>query len=323
MLAAPRPQPTLFSLPGLRQQPLWPRDAFPKLRRFEEEWLAVRAEYDELVSGGAKSDYAPGAHSLHEGDWRWYSYVARGKKQPWFQQRCPRTAALLDSLGDDLMCHTPIDFAFFSHMKPGTVIKPHFAMHNLRIRVHLPLHGAPPPRAAERPTTLTCCAARQFRAGAGSGSPSTSPPGKRASASRSTIRTSTRRGTADRGTGLCSFSTCGTLTLPAMREQRWQKCSNRPASKVGSSEAGECTLALRTTHLAPGSDGSSPIAVAIALRITTPNGQAVARVQRLDGVDASRGLAMTGTECSGGCHSGREEALYHVASGCDGAVHRG
>ena len=37
------------------------------------------------------------------------------------------------------MTMTPFSYTFFSTMKPGTVIQPHYGPSNLRVRCHLPL----------------------------------------------------------------------------------------------------------------------------------------------------------------------------------------
>lgn len=102
------------------------------------------AEYQEIrKSMSGKSDYSLAAdeHKLHNGGWDWNSYILKGKRQTEFAVRCPRTVEILESFRGNagLMSQTPFSFAFFSTLKSGANIAPHYGPCNLRIRCHFPL----------------------------------------------------------------------------------------------------------------------------------------------------------------------------------------
>ena len=144
---AKRPNPTLFSYPGLTARPWHEREAAPF-----REWVgaleaatpAITEEYLRLRASGAPSDYQPeeGDHGggLHTGgEWHWASFIDRGRRRDEMCERCPVTAAALESIPRLCLGSMPFAFAFFSTLQPGAAIKPHFSPCNLRVRVHLPL----------------------------------------------------------------------------------------------------------------------------------------------------------------------------------------
>lgn len=68
------------------------------------------------------------------------NYIEKGeKKNELFKKHCPVTTSLLESLGGDLMTGTPFSYTFFSTMKPGTSISPHYGACNIKLRCHFPL----------------------------------------------------------------------------------------------------------------------------------------------------------------------------------------
>lgn len=91
---AHRPSPTLFIYPGLTSQPWWDRARFPWVSMLENSFQDIRDEYLALVEGAdaPASDYDPGEHTLHQGEWEWFSYVAKGKRQPAFAEYAPAAA---------------------------------------------------------------------------------------------------------------------------------------------------------------------------------------------------------------------------------------
>jgi aspartyl/asparaginyl beta-hydroxylase (cupin superfamily) len=149
--AVSRPAPTLFYFPGLYQRPWHDALVVKGLDSVVAATPAIRAEYEALVKGGARSDYTAGDHALHRGDWKWHSFVQKGERSPEFAASCPVTAAALDAL-PGFMTSTPFSFAFFSTMAPGSAIAPHAAPCNLRLRVHLPLTLPPSSHVSGRPT---------------------------------------------------------------------------------------------------------------------------------------------------------------------------
>lgn len=169
-----RPQPSMFSLLGLRSSPFWtsPNNALPPggsvrqriaygdeyvadvVEKLESSYKDIKKEYMAAVMGindGDKAvntqlmegDYDVGSseqgHQLHKGSWDWHSYVQGGVKvDNSFSALCPKTTSIIDGLGSKLFS-TPFSFAFFSTLHPGSLISPHSSAMNLRLRVHLPL----------------------------------------------------------------------------------------------------------------------------------------------------------------------------------------
>lgn len=140
-----RPNPSLFSFPGLNTQPIWSSQLFPDLvQALKDNHQVILSEYEALIRSQTKSDYAHQGEDqhkkLHKGDWDWHSYILKGKRQADFAIQCPQTASLLESFQfPRLMMGTPFSFAFFSTMHPNTSISAHTSPCNLRIRCHYPL----------------------------------------------------------------------------------------------------------------------------------------------------------------------------------------
>ncbi|ETV65995.1 hypothetical protein H257_17415 [Aphanomyces astaci] len=145
--AKPRPSPTLFMFPGLTSAPFHnPRD-FDWTRALEANVDTIRTEYLALKAHQKTSDYdvqGGQEHSLHQGQWDWFSYVTKGKKPNGasFEEHCPTTAALLTSI-PGFMTSVPFAYAFFSSLQPGSSIKAHSAPCNIRLRCHFPLFVPP------------------------------------------------------------------------------------------------------------------------------------------------------------------------------------
>jgi hypothetical protein len=141
--AAQRPAPSLFHYPGLTAQPFWDPSRFKWSRALADCTPAILAEYDALISSRSPSDYdiADGEHTLHNGDWAWHSLVTKGVVQSRLATACPNTyEALLGTVGRDLLTGgVPFAYSFFSTLRAGASIAPHFGPSNTRLRVHLPL----------------------------------------------------------------------------------------------------------------------------------------------------------------------------------------
>jgi aspartate beta-hydroxylase len=95
------------------------------------------------VAYGDKDDYIlnDGEHTLSTGKWSWMNFIGKGEeKKELFAKHCPVTTRLLDEvIGKDLMKGTPFSYTFFSTMKPGTSINPHYGATNIKLRCHFPL----------------------------------------------------------------------------------------------------------------------------------------------------------------------------------------
>lgn len=138
-----RAYPSLFTVPGLHSQPVWksgPAHWKATFDSLKQNLPAIREEYQKACTA-LPSDYIikEGEHTLHQGDWEWRSLITKGNLQPSFQAHAPTTTSILLSC-PDLLLGVPFSYAFFSTLKPGTVIAPHYGPANIRIRVHFPLH---------------------------------------------------------------------------------------------------------------------------------------------------------------------------------------
>lgn len=152
----PRPAPSLFTFPGLSSRPIYEwdsqsasdyawKDVFSSYSMIlSANYDTIRLEYEKIRREcGEKSDYNIGSdeHKLHHGGWDWNSYILKGKRQPDFAVRCPKTVEILESFQHpvQLMTQTPFSFGFFSTLKSGSKIDTHTGPCNLRIRCHFPL----------------------------------------------------------------------------------------------------------------------------------------------------------------------------------------
>ena len=102
----------------------------------------IRAEYTALRQQEVQSDYnvEAGEHTLHGGQWDWFSFISAGQKQEQFRELCPATTRILEGI-PSLMSDIPFAYAFFSALKPGAHIASHCAPMNLRLRCHFPLYA--------------------------------------------------------------------------------------------------------------------------------------------------------------------------------------
>mmetsp|Transcript_8119 Transcript_8119/g.25493 ORF Transcript_8119/g.25493 Transcript_8119/m.25493 type:complete len:244 (+) Transcript_8119:1680-2411(+) len=152
---AHRPYPSLFFFPGIAQQPFYDPARFSWVDALRQSYPHIRDEFLRAVAEHRPdNDYIPtqGEHTLHQGEWDWFSYIMKGERRARFQEIFPVTSSVLDAI-PDLMAHTPTDYAFFSVMRGGTKIAPHYAPHNMRIRCHLPI--IVPPRCGIRVAGVT------------------------------------------------------------------------------------------------------------------------------------------------------------------------
>jgi aspartate beta-hydroxylase len=141
--------PSFLFVPGLPAQAWFDRGEFPFLQRIEQGFLEIRAELlavladdQDLAPYVDMPEHAPAApmwRTLNRSPrWTGYHLFRHGERVDAHCRRCPRTAALLESL--PLMRipgHSPE--AMFSVLRPRTHIPPHTGVINGRLTVHLPL----------------------------------------------------------------------------------------------------------------------------------------------------------------------------------------
>lgn len=137
----PRPVPSIFLFPGIASaSPVVSSSLFDKyVKALTSNHDVILKEYHALKKL-TQDDYTLGKdeHTLHQGGWKWNSYILKGSKQVDFACHCPTTVEVLEDNGN-LMADTPFAYAFFSTLSPNSKIQAHHGPCNLRIRCHYPL----------------------------------------------------------------------------------------------------------------------------------------------------------------------------------------
>jgi aspartyl/asparaginyl beta-hydroxylase (cupin superfamily) len=141
----PEQQPSLFYMPDLPAMPVTPRERLPWAASVEAQVDAVRAEYLAAVEAGtAHSPYVdPATRSPVwkelRGNLDWSSlHLFKVTRETPYARLFPRTLAALETADVVRVEGRPVEL-FFSRLKPGAHIPPHFGAANNRITVHLPL----------------------------------------------------------------------------------------------------------------------------------------------------------------------------------------
>lgn len=151
--ADPRQRPRFFYFPDLPGGPFhdpllqpWARhlaEAFPEIR---QDALRVTAEDRSLPNfidpstGGRPDDYVDG-----EGpnpSWKAFFFYRHGERLHDNHARCPMTSGILESL-ELCRIHEEAPEILFSVLAPGSHIKAHHGVTNVRLVMHLPLVVAP------------------------------------------------------------------------------------------------------------------------------------------------------------------------------------
>ncbi len=147
--AHPKWRPGLFYVPDLPVRTFYERADFDWVERVEAATDMVREEMLSVLTDGR--GFAPyvnhpdGSHGAEvfksinrSEDWSAFHFYRHGVRIDENCARCPRTAALLDSLD---LNHVPGygPEVMFSVLKPHSRIPPHYGAVNGRLVVHLPL----------------------------------------------------------------------------------------------------------------------------------------------------------------------------------------
>ncbi len=117
--------------------PFLPLETFDWIPGLEAEWQTIRAELDEVLAYRAVlpnfQDISVDQASITDDDgWKTYFFFAYGFRSEANCARCPRTAALLDSIPG-------LTTAFFSILSPGKHIGEHRGPWRGVLRYHLAL----------------------------------------------------------------------------------------------------------------------------------------------------------------------------------------
>jgi beta-hydroxylase len=126
--------------------PFLPLGTFDWIPRLEAAWTTIRAELDQVLSYRDElpnfQDISIDQASITDDDgWKTYFFFAYGFRSEGNCARCPRTAALLDSVPG-------LTTAFFSILAPGKHIPAHRGPWRGVLRYHLALKVPEPASAA-------------------------------------------------------------------------------------------------------------------------------------------------------------------------------
>lgn len=138
-------QPSLFYMPDLPAMPITPRGRLQWAAAIEAKTAEVRDEYLAAVAAGTSHapyvDAATRAPVWKElrGNLDWSSlHLYKVTQETPFAKLFPKTLAALEAADIVRVEGRPVEL-FFSRLKPGAHIPPHFGAANNRITVHLPL----------------------------------------------------------------------------------------------------------------------------------------------------------------------------------------
>jgi len=145
----PRQRPLFLFFPGIASQPYYDRAQFPWLAALEGETGAIRDELLNMLaaergfepflrfdSNAKVEDYLRGTDGQQA--WQGFFFFRHGERRDDNAARCPRTAAVLDTLPIvRIREHAPE--VLFSVLTPGAHILPHRGVTNTRLVTHLPL----------------------------------------------------------------------------------------------------------------------------------------------------------------------------------------
>lgn len=142
----PHQEPSIFYMPDLPARPITPREMLPWASKIEAATAVIRDEYLAAVEGGAQ--LSPYVGAATEGpqwselrgnaDWSSIHLFKEAMETP-FASLFPRTLEALEAADVVRVDNGKAVELFFSRLKPGAHIPPHFGCANNRITVHLPL----------------------------------------------------------------------------------------------------------------------------------------------------------------------------------------
>jgi len=143
----PLQQPQMLYVPDVSPRAWFEREEFDWVERVEAATDAVREEVLALREAGqgftpyvAHGEAAPEpmTHLAGSYDWHAFHLYASGDRKDENCARCPRTTELVEGL-PLVKCQGTSPEAFFSLLKSGAHIMPHFGVANTKVAVHLPL----------------------------------------------------------------------------------------------------------------------------------------------------------------------------------------
>lgn len=139
------PRPYVFYAPDLPPTPIFEREDVSWTKEFERHTDAIRDEFLSLVSRGVTGEpYIPAGSKPPEwsklsGQMTWESlHIFKDAKPTNITDRAPVTCAAIENIPAVRHGEHPME-VFFSVLKAGAHIPPHFGLANCRTTVHLPL----------------------------------------------------------------------------------------------------------------------------------------------------------------------------------------
>lgn len=141
----PHHRPVIFYAPDLPASPMEPNDRFDWIDAFQARWEIIRDEYASAAAGRmAMTPYVPASTQEErwkdlrgKDDWSAIHLFKEAVRTP-FADSFPETVAALAGVRLVAIDDVPLE-AFFSRLRPGARIPPHFGLTNTRMTVHLPL----------------------------------------------------------------------------------------------------------------------------------------------------------------------------------------
>ena len=142
----PKQEPSVFYMPGLAAQPTTPRDRLAWAAAVEAATADIRDEYLAAIETGVP--FTPYVHGSIKADawkdlsgkldWSSLHLYREGRETP-IAKHFPKTLKALEAADIPRVDDGAAIEMFFSRLKPGAHIPPHFGCANNRITVHLPL----------------------------------------------------------------------------------------------------------------------------------------------------------------------------------------
>jgi hypothetical protein len=141
----PRQKPVIFYMPDLPATPVTPNAELPWVTALEAAWADARREYEDAVAADiTMTPYVPErmrgekwAKLSGQLDWSSIHLYKDAAETP-AAKRFPRTVEALQAVDLVRIDGVPLE-AFFSRLKPGAHIPPHYGLTNTRLTVHLPI----------------------------------------------------------------------------------------------------------------------------------------------------------------------------------------
>lgn len=140
-------RPHLFYIPEITARPFWQLEQLPYFQAFEQcyadikqEFLSLQRELNQLSEPYLHEQYKQGDFETLAGSDNWTALhlFKDGVENTRVTSRLPKTVSALKSLPLYGLSDSPFE-VFFSILKPGQHIVPHYGLSNHSLTVHLPL----------------------------------------------------------------------------------------------------------------------------------------------------------------------------------------